>query len=211
MQIRILLFVIFFIVSCEGEVEGQTDEADRNNYPEAKIFLDLVDDGSGGLSLTVSIGNFEDVDNMAIDVKFDYDKMTVTGFTEGDFTNLQGANSYELGLPDSLTSFIFSAVSGSGILFILKLDANNYEDSAILIDWRTIYMTSNNEAIYSSCSDSDYQNNVACTNSGNNWSVNSEELKIESICYVDAHPSNGDQYGGYGWRRGEFCKSFLSF
>ena len=40
---------------------------------------------------------------------------------------------------------------------------------------------------------------------------NSDELAIESICYVDAHPTNGDQYGEYSWKRGEFCKAFLSF
>ena len=148
---------------------------------------------------------------MSIDLLFDYNEMEIIGFKNGDFTNLDDANSYKLGLPDSQTSFVFTNVSGSGTLFELDFNPSNVEETAIIINSSTLDMLKNGESIYYYCTDSDYDNNVACLNSGNYWRQNYDELQIESTCYVDAHPDNGDQYGAYSWRIGEYCKLFYSW
>jgi len=202
----LLLIFLFFIYACG---EGQVGEIDtgRYNFEGGKIYIDVEDSGNGVLKVIFSVGEFEDVDNMSIDLFFDYSELEITGFTNGDFTHNETiANSYKMGLPDSLTSFLFQDVSGSGTLFSLNINADDQEDQPILIDLETLDMTTNGESIYYYCTDSDYQNRAACLNSGNFWRLNYEELQVESICYVDAHPDNGIQYGGYIWIQGEFCR-----
>ena len=144
----ILIFITFFIYSCgEGEV-GEINTG-RYNFEGAKIFIDVQDSGTGDLSVTFSINEFDDVDYMSIDLLFDYTEMEVTGFANGDFTNNESiANSYKMGLHDSLTSFVFQDVSGSGTLFTLNFNADDQEDQPILIDLETLDMTTNGESIY---------------------------------------------------------------
>ena len=54
------------------------------------------------------------------------------------------------------------------------------------------------------CTDSDYQNNVACYNAGHSWGINEEELEVESICYIDAHPENVYVFDQYSWMQ-QWC------
>ena len=206
-----LFFITLTIYSCgEGE-EGEINTG-RYNFDGSKIFIDVQDSGTGDLKVTFSVGEFEDVDYMSIDLLFDYTEMEVIGFTNGDFTNNESiANSYKMGLHDSLTSFVFQDVSGSGTLFTLDINADDQEDQPILIDLETLDMTSNGESIYYYCTDSEYQNRAACLHSGNFWRLNYDELEVESICYVDAHPDNGVQFGSYIWIQGEFCRLFKTW
>lgn len=209
MKNKIILLAILYLVCC-GSTEEPSGNAGRYDYSGSKIFLDVVEN-NGNLSLTVSVGDFEDIDNMSIDLLFDYNAMEIIGFQNGDFTNLDDANSFKLGLPDSQTSFVFTNVSSSGTLFELDFNSSNVKETAILINSSTLDMIKNGKSIYYYCTDSKYENNVACLNSGNFWRQNYDALEIESTCYVDAHPDNGDQYGEYAWRIGEYCKVFYSW
>ena len=122
-------------MSCEetGVSEAEMAEQQRTDYTGAKLFMDMVDNG-GSLSLTLSVGNFDDIDYMSMDLKFNYNNMSISGFQNGDFTNLDNANSYKLGLHDSLASFVITDVSGSGNLFTLNFTGSDYEGTTIYID-----------------------------------------------------------------------------
>ena len=107
-------------MSCsENFTEEEIAEQKRYDYTGAKLFMDMVDN-DGNLSLTLSVGNFDDIDFMSMDLKFNYNNMSISGFQNGDFTNLDNANSYKLGLDDSLASFVIADVSGSGDLFTIN-------------------------------------------------------------------------------------------
>ena len=83
----------------------------------------------------------------------------------------------------------FSAVSVSIGLFF----------SAIYIDLERFDISANGKSKYFYCESSGYENNVACINSGSYWRLNTEELAIESICYIDAHPENVYVFDQYSW------------
>ena len=56
-----LLIIIFFISCSETDVsEEEKAEQQREDYTGAKLFMDMVDNG-GSLSLTLSVGNFDDI------------------------------------------------------------------------------------------------------------------------------------------------------
>ena len=173
----ILLVVIFFMSSCAetGVSDEEIAAQQRNDYTGAKLFMDMVDNG-GSLSLTLSVGNFASIDNMSLDLKFNYNNLSISGFENGDFTSLDYANSYNLGLEDSLASFAMTDVSGSGTLFTVNLSGTGFEGTTIYIDLERFDISANGKSKYFYCSASGYENNVACINSENYWRLNTEEL-----------------------------------
>jgi len=202
---KYFLLIIIFFISCSetGESEEAAAEQQRHDYTGAKLFMDMVDNG-GSLSLTLSVGNFDNVDNMNLELKFNYNDLSISGFENGDFTNSDLANSWKQKQPDSLASFVISNIEGDGNLFTINFTGSNYEGTTMFIDLERLDIIEGGEALYFSCTEAGFMNNVACIDHGGYWRLNTEELTIESICYIDAHPEDVYVYDSFAWRQ-KYC------
>ena len=202
---KYFLLIIIFFISCSdpGVSEEEAAAYQRNDYTGAKLFMDMVDNG-GSLSLTLSVGDFASIDNMSLDLKFNYNNLSISGFENGDFTSLDYANSYKLGLHDSSASFVITDISGFGDLFTINFTGTNYGGTTIYIDLESFDMMQGNKSTYFTCTVAGYTDNFQCTSHGGYWRLNTDELEIESICYIDAHPMDVYVYDSFAWRQ-NYC------
>ena len=150
-------------------------EADAND-PRARIKMDMDDN----LGLTLSVVNFsEPINFLSFTIVYNYNIFNITNTDAGKFT--MDFSSEISNVENEYRSFQFSGVSGSGDLLKIRFSGSSYDGTTIYLA-DVIIIDSNNKV----------------------WEYDKNNFYAEQSCYIDKHPTNGDEFGAYAWMNA-FC------
>ena len=179
---RLIFYILpaIFLFSCgddpltEEELEAIADAAD----PRARIKLDMDEN----LLLTLSVVNFSDPLNfLSFTLVYNYNIFDYSPPQAGNFLTSFSTESEDYEVESEYMSFTFSGVSGSDELLKVQFSGSSYNGTTIYLS--EVLMIDSN---------------------GEEWIYDSNTFYAEQICYIDRHPTNGDDYGAYEWIN-SFC------
>ena len=170
----ILLVIAFY--SCGEQPLSAEEAAEIAEKNKVEIDLQMSDE----LSLAISVKNFpEPVAIIGFEVIYNPEAISYSNFTPGDYTVPFAS---ELESSAIGTSYLIEGnISNDGELLTMYFDGseNSYK-------YTTIYLTN----IYM------YDNNGS--------EVIWEDFSSSGVCYIDKHPTNGEEFGEFTWRN-DFC------
>ena len=171
----ILLVIAFY--SCDEQSPLTPEETEElADINKVEIDLQMSDE----LSLVISVKNFpEPVSYLGFEVIYNPEAISYSDFTEGDYAVSESIESESSTLGPSF--LIVDNISNDGELLTMSFQGseNSYK-------YTTIYLTN----IYM------YDNN------GNEliW----EDFSSSGVCYIDKHPTNGEEFCEFTWRN-DYC------
>ena len=135
---------------------------------------------SDKLVLSISVKNFpEPVSVLGFQVIYDPNAITYSSYSSGDYTVTWASES----VSDSIgKSFLFVGnISNDGTLLTISFQGseNSYKYTTIYLNSFVMYDNNGNELMW-------------------------EGFSSPGVCYIDKHPTNGDEYEDYSWRS-DFC------
>ena len=175
---KYLLYILLVITyySC-GEPPLSTEEAaEVAKINKVEIDLQMSDE----LSLVISVKNFpEPVSIIGFEVIYNPEAISYSNFTAGDYAVTEAFESESSTLGPSFV--IVDNISKNGELLTMSFQGseNSYK-------YTTIYLT----------------NIIMYDNNGIEliW----EDFSSSGVCYIDKHPTNGEEFGEFTWRD-DFC------
>ena len=170
----ILLVIAFY--SCDEQPLTAEEAEEVAEINKVEIDLQMSDE----LSLAISVKNFpEPVSVIGFEVVYNPEAISYSNFTAGDYavTWASESESSTIGTSFLIVDNIFN--DGELLTMYFQGSENSYK-------YTTIYLTN----IYM------YDNN------GNEliW----EDFSSSGVCYIDKHPTNGEDFSEFTWRD-DFC------
>ena len=170
----ILLVIAFY--SCDEQPLTPEEAAEAADNNKVEIDLQM----SNTLSLAISVKNFpEPVSIIGFEVVYNPEAISYSSFTVGDYAV---AFASELESSTIGTSFlIVGNIFNDGELLTMHFQGSEYS-----YEYTTIYL--NNIIMYDN-------NGIELI-----W----EDFSSSGVCYIDKHPTNGEEFGEFTWRD-DFC------
>jgi len=173
---------IFYILSaillfsCGGSpTEEELESIADANDPRAKITMDMDDQ----LLLTLSVKNFSvPLNFLNFTLVYDYNIFDHSPPNSGQFTMNFSSDDFEV---EEYMSFNFSGISGSADLLKIQFSGSSYNGTTIYLKDVEMFDSNSQELEY-----------------------DSDTFYAEQVCYIDKHPTNGDEFGAYVWMN-HFC------
>ena len=170
----ILLVIAFY--SCDEPPLTPEEAAEVAENNKVEIDLQMSDE----LALVISVKNFpEPVNFIGFEVIYNPEAISYSNFTAGDYTVTWASESESSIIGTSF--LIVDDISENGELLTMYFQGS--EDS---YQYTTIYL--NNIIMYDN-------NGIELI-----W----EDFSSSGICYIDKHPTNGEDFGEFTWRD-DFC------
>ena len=172
----ILSAILLFSCEDSAPTEAEVEAvADAEDF-RARIKMDMDDD----LNLTLSVVNFsEPLNFLSFTLVYDYNIFDHSPPNAGTFTMNFSSDDFEV--ESEYMSFNFSGVSGSDDLLKLQFNGSSYNGTTIYLKDVEMIGSNNQE-----------------------WEYDSDTFYAEQVCYIDKHPTSGDDYGNYKWLN-SFC------
>ena len=170
----ILLVIAFY--SCGEQPLSAEEAAEAADNNKVEIDLQMSDE----LSLAISVKNFpEPVAIIGFEVIYNPEAISYSNFTAGDYAVTWASESESSILGTSF--LIVDNISKDGDLLTMSFQGseNSYK-------YTTIYLT--NIIMYDS-------NGIELI-----W----EDFSSSGVCYIDKHPTNGEEFSEFTWRD-DFC------
>jgi len=172
----ILSAILLFSCGDSPLTQEELEAAADANDSRTRIKMDMDDD----LNLTLSVVNFsEQLNFLSFTLVYDYNIFDHSTPNAGKFTINFSSEDFEV--ESEYMSFNFSGVSGSGDLLKIQFSSSSYNGTTIYLQDLLMIDSNNQELEY-----------------------DSDTFYAEQICYIDKHPTNGDDYGDYKWMN-QFC------
>jgi len=170
MRYKFIYFIVVLIFSCGEETPLTPEEEAAMNRQGIDLSM------SDKLVLSISVNNFPvAVSVLGFELIYDPDAITYSSYSSGDYTVTFATES----VSDSIgISFIFVGnISKNGQLLTISFQGseNSYKYSTIYLSNFVMYDNNGNELMW-------------------------EGFSSPGVCYIDKHPTNGDEYGDYSWR-----------
>ena len=167
----ILAAILLFSCGDSPLTQEELEAAADANDPRPRIKMDMDDD----LNLTLSVVNFsEPLNFLSFTLVYDYNIFDYSTPNAGKFTINFSSEDFEV--ESEYMSFNFSGVSGSGDLLKIQFSSSSYNGTTIYLQDLLMFDSNNQELEY-----------------------DPGTFVAEKICYIDKHPTNGDDYGDYKW------------
>ena len=175
---KYLLYILLVITFYSCDEQPLTPEEAAAEADKIKVEIDLQ--MSNTISLAISVKNFpEPVSILGFEVIYNPEAISYSSFTAGDYAVTEAFESESSTLGPSF--LIVDNISQNGELLTMSFQGseNSYK-------YTTIYLT----------------NIIMYDNNGNEliW----EEFSSSGVCYIDKHPTNGEEFGVFTWRD-DFC------
>ena len=170
----ILLVIAFY--SCDEQPLTPEEAEEVAKINKVEIDLQMSDE----LSLAISVKNFpEPVSIIGFEVVYNPEAISYSNFTAGDYAVTWASESESSTIGTSF--LIVDNISKDGELLTMSFQGseNSYK-------YTTIYLT----------------NIIMYDNNGIEliW----EDFSSSGVCYIDKHPTNGEEFGEFTWRD-DFC------
>ena len=175
---KYLLYILLVIVyySCDEPPLSAEEEEELAEINKVEIDLQMSDE----LSLAISVKNFpEPVSILGFEVVFNPEAISYSSFTAGDYAVTWASESESSTIGTSF--LIVDDISDNGELLTMYFQGseNSYKYTTIYLANIIMYDNNGIELIW-------------------------EDFSSSGICYIDKHPTNGEDFGEFTWRD-DFC------
>jgi len=172
----ILSAILLFSCGDSPLTQEELDKIADEADPRIKIKLDMDEN----LELTLSVVNFSvPLNFLSFTLVYNYNIFNHSTPQAGKFTIDFSSEEFEV--ESEYISFIFSGVSGSDDLLKIQFSGSSYNGTTIYLEDVVMIDSNNQEVVYGP-----------------------DMFYDEHICYIDKHPTNGDEYGDYRWMN-KYC------
>ena len=170
----ILLVIAFY--SCDEQPLTAEEAEEVAEINKVEIDLQMSDE----LSLAISVKNFpEPVSIIGFEVIYNPEAISYSSFTAGDYAVTEAFESESSTLGPSF--LIVGNISQNGELLTMSFQGseNSYKYTTIYLANIIMYDNNGNELIW-------------------------EDFSSSGVCYIDKHPTNGEEFDEFTWRD-DFC------
>ena len=170
----ILLVIAFY--SCDEQPLTPEEAAEAADNNKVEIDLQM----SNTLSLAISVKNFpEPVSIIGFEVVYNPEAISYSSFTAGDYAVTWASESESSTMGTSF--LIVDDISKNGELLTMYFQGseNSYQYTTIYLNNIIMYDNNGIELIW-------------------------EDFSSSAVCYIDRHPTNGEEFGEFTWRN-DYC------
>lgn len=175
---KYLLYILLVITFYSCDEEPLTPEEAAAAADKIKVEIDLQ--MSNTLSLAISVKNFpEPVSIIGFEVVYNPEAISYSSFTAGDYAVTWASESESSTIGTSF--LIVDDISKNGELLTMYFQGseNSYKYTTIYLKNIIMYDSNGIELIW-------------------------EDFAGTGVCYIDKHPTNGEEFGEFTWRD-DFC------